>query len=452
MSRHLTDEEVEPPQEAPADDVSLPVMTPEGGVPRHPDELLQRAPAAGPGAVLALQRVAGNQAVARALSRSGPTLQRDTGAAAPSKSVGVELMEANRDKLETVRAQALVRMGRLTKLESSSREAIGSVKTKLLDTSNEYDKAYESYARVIRAAKQEAENQQFWTDIAVGIAIGVLVGVTIEAVPVLLAVEAAAAAAGTGLKAAGKAAAKAAPKEAAGEGAEALLGQAAKAVGIAVSGTDLEPGGMRPEILKMGIWKSLTQLHEAAPKIGGSSLSQGLLMANAEYAIGEIKAHASGGSAADMSEQDAIQLVLDVLKYGDASKDVDTKLGAAEEKVAALKQAAATKSNYGAKEMEHDIWVLWIGSLKEDCNILDIDAIEDYIGPKGLGLVEFGGDWTYTSDAEENAAIRKARGQRGTIEERRNAAMGAGKTDPVSAAEDAKQGSTKAPPTHGEDK
>ena len=61
-----------------------------------------------------------------------------------------------------------------------------------------------------------------------------------------------------------------------------------------------------------------------------------------------------------------------------------------------------------------------MGSLNEDSNILDIDAIEDYLGPKGLGLVDFG-DW-YTSDEDENQAIRKARGQKKEIEERRNAA------------------------------
>jgi hypothetical protein len=379
---------------------------------------------------------------------SGPVLSRDPAAPeAPGKSVGVALLEANRDKLEDIRAQALVRMGRLTKLESSSREAIGAVKTTLMATSHEYDKAYENYARIIKKAKQEAENQQFWTDIAVGIAIGVLVGMCFEAVPVLLAVEAAAGAAGAGLKAAGKAAAKAAPKEAAGEVAEAGLGQLAKKVGIAVAGTDLEPGDMRPEILKMGIWKSLTKLHEAAPKIGGQSLTQGLLMSNAEYAIGEIKAH-SGGGQGDLSEQDAIDLVLAVLKCGDASKDVDKKLDAAEAKVTALQAAAATKSTYGAKEMERDIWILWMGSLKEDSNILDIDAIEDYIGPKGLGLVDFG---IYTFDSDENEAIRKAAGQRKSIEERRKAAMGAGEANPVGAAEKEVPGSTAAPPKYGED-
>ena len=97
-------------------------------------------------------------------------------------------------------------MGRLTKLEGASREAINAAKTRMLETSTEYDRAYENYARVIQAAKLEAQNQQAYADVVMGIAIAVIVGVTIEAVPIMLGVTAAAEAAGVGLKAAGKAA------------------------------------------------------------------------------------------------------------------------------------------------------------------------------------------------------------------------------------------------------
>jgi hypothetical protein len=96
--------------------------------------------------------------------------------------------------------------------------------------------------------------------------------------------------------------------------------------------------------------------------------------------------------------------------------------------------------------MERDIWILWMGSLKRDSNILDIDAIEDYLGPDGLKLVDFG---IYTSDDDENEAIDNARSQSKGIEERRNAAMAAGSASPAGAAEGEVPGSTNAPPTHG---
>jgi len=47
-----------------------------------------------------------------------------------------------------------------------------------------------------------------------------------------------------------------------------------------------------------------------------------------------------------------------------------------------------------------------MSSLSLNSNILDLDAIEDHIGPKGLKIVDFG---RYTSDADENEAIENAR-------------------------------------------
>lgn len=391
----------------------------------------------GAGGVLALQQSAGNQAISRMLAREPAAAPE-----APVQTGGNAYLEANREKLETVRAEALVRMGRLTKLEGASRDAVGAVKTRMLEASAEYDKAYEGYARVIKSAKLEAANQQLFTDIAMGIAIAVVLGVTIEAVPIMLATTAVAETVGFGLKAAGKAALKAAPKEAIGEGAEMGIGAAAKAAGIAVAGTDLEPGGMRPEILKMGIWKSLTQLHQAAPQIGGASLTMGLLMSNSEFAIGEIKAQ-TGGGRGDMPEQEAVELVQTVLRAGDAAKALDPHLDAAEQKIEALRRAAAAPITYRAPQMERDIWVLWMASLELDSNILDLDAIEDHL--KALGIVDFG---DYTFDDEENAAIKTARGQKKDIEERRRAAMATGGADPVTSAEGEIAGATNAPPPY----
>ena len=56
--------------------------------------------------------------------------------------------------------------------------------------------------------------------------------------------------------------------------------------------------------------------------------------------------------------------------------------------------------------VERDIWVMWMSTLGHNSNILDIDAIEDHIGPKGLKIVDFG---VYTSDADENEAIDQAK-------------------------------------------
>lgn len=132
-----------------------------------------------------------------------------------------------------------------------------------------------------------------------------------------------------------------------------------------------------------------------------------------------------------MSPEDALELAVAVEKAGVASRGIDEKLTKAEAKIAALERAAATDSSYRADQMERDIWMLWMGSLKKDANVLDLDEIEDYIGPEGLGLVDFG--W-YTWDKEENDAIANARRQSAKIRARRDARLAVGAAKPVAEA------------------
>ncbi|MCA1671933.1 MAG: hypothetical protein LC799_06915 [Actinobacteria bacterium] len=326
------------------------------------------------------------------------------------KSVAVGLLEGNREKLETIRAEALVRMGKLSALEGAGKAAIGKVKGRLLQVSDRYDQAYQRYARVIANAKQEAQNQQEWTDIVVGIAIGVAVGLCFEVGAAMIVV---------------KAGAEAVAKLT--EGIEAVGGAATKGP-RAVKGTELEPGGLKPEILNMEVWKALTQLHEQAPAIGGASLGQGLLMSNCEYAIGEIKAHASGGSGADQTPDEDVDLVLTLIKASEAAKAMDKVIADAEDKIKALEKSVERELNYSVDQMEKDIWWLWIASIpKSDSDVLDLDEIEDYIGPDGLGLIDFG--W-WTSEDDEEAAIDKGQAKAAEARNRRNSAAGVGGAGP----------------------
>ena len=78
---------------------------------------------------------------------------------------------------------------------------------------------------------------------------------------------------------------------------------------------------------------------------------------------------------------------------------------------------------YGKREMEQDIWVLWIASLdpknEDSHDILDLDAIEDHlhykIGVLGEGSVLGVNFGRYTSEADERAAIYAARAKKATI-------------------------------------
>lgn len=329
------------------------------------------------------------------------------------------LLEKNRPSVESARANALVRQGKITKLQLDGSRAIGSLKGQLLKVSERYDQAYKRFATVVGAARKEASDQQDVVDLVVGIAIGVAVGLCFEAVGVAAIVERLGGGAATAL---GKWAIKAGG-EGVGEGVEAVTGKATSGM-TDVAGKDLQPDGLKPEVLNMEIWKSLSKLHESMAKIGSGSLAQALLMGAAEYAIGEIKAQRGGG--ADMTPDEDVDLVLAVVNADKGSKELDNALDQASEKMAALEGSVANMPDYDVTQMEKDIWILWMSSLEKDSNIIDIDAIEDHLAL--LGIVDFG--W-YTSDDEENEATEKAKQQAAEVRKRRNQSVSAGTAGPA---------------------
>ena len=374
-------------------------------------------------AVMQMQEQNGNAGVGRMMAGrgAGPLPESDAvqrEGEDKNDSVALALLEANRPSMETARADALVRLGKMSLLEAEGNSAVNMMKDKLLLMSGRYDEAYNRYASVIAKAKAEARNQQENIDIALGIIIGVVVALTFEAVAAVAVVGAVG---GVVVKALGKFGANVA-KEAAGEGVEAAGGKGAKATGaFEVAGTELEPGGLKPEILKMEIWKSLLNLHQGLGKVRAGSLEQSLLMSSSEYAIGEIKSQRGGG--ADMTVEEDIELVRAINSANSGSKEIDTNLEKASEKLAALKAGIAAMPDQSVTEMEKSIWIEWMSSLSKGSNILDLDEIEDYIGPKGLGLVDFG---FYTSDEDEDEAIENARRKVGEIKAAREKALSPG--------------------------
>jgi hypothetical protein len=63
------------------------------------------------------------------------------------------LLEKNRPSVESARANALVRLGKITKLQSDGNRAIGLLKGQLLRVSERYDQAYKQFATVMAAAQ-----------------------------------------------------------------------------------------------------------------------------------------------------------------------------------------------------------------------------------------------------------------------------------------------------------
>lgn len=349
-----------------------------------------------------LQHSQGNQQVQRLLAGVPSGSSRDSHAAPVQRSAAdapaaAPSATSGRDILEGIRARALVRMGKLSALEMESADAIDAVKDRLMRFSDRYEMAYERYAKVMEQGKQAAEREEQLIGVAIGIGVGLAIALAPEVVAALAAEETAAA----GTAAAGAEAltwAKAGT-ELGKEVAKETIAKGAEKGFVHVDGTDLAPGGISPEVVKTTAWKSLTSLHEARPRIGAQSTNQALIMAGAEYLIGEFKG--GGDNRSDMGFGDQFQMGVSLKNADAASSALDAQVDILRGKVAALKAAATGPMSYSVDQMEKDIFLLWMATLPKGSSILDIDAIEDYIGPKGLKLIDFG-LWTTHSD-QDNA-------------------------------------------------
>jgi len=313
----------------------------------------------------------------------------------------------NLSGVETVRANMEARFHQASSYSSAGLRAGDTVKSKLLALSQQYGNAYGNYERVIRAAREEAQNQERWINICVGLGAGVLLGLGAAFV---LPSTAAGAFAITANEAA-----IAATSSLAQAGAGVLLTEKVTSV-FSVSGTDLEPEGLHPNVLQLRIWRNVTEMYRSALRMVEATRNLHLLSNAAEYLIGEIRVHVAGGET-HMSEDDVLDLMVDLVTTDQAMSRYDTMLSEKLVNLRKLQERADAMSldDYPQRRMEQDIWILWMGELS-DPDILDLDEIEDYLhgdigilGPGSILGVDFG-LWTSEEDEREarDAARRKA--------------------------------------------
>lgn len=368
-----------------------------------------------PTAMLALQRSAGNRATVQAAAvmetpwvRPAPlSVQRSsTAQRSPSKALRKQL----ESKLPLLQANA-----RLVESAASLGEAYVNlsvattdvVSTKLQLYSMFYDTAYARYAAVIGKGRAEAQNQTLWRGIFLGIGTGVLAGL---------------------------AAAYVAPSAAAGwltltladaataAGSSFLQAGASSAVAYAMSdamtarGSDLQPGGLSPDMLRSNIWKHVAGMYRAAfstTQVLSNLRHNSILL---ERTIAETRVHVAGGASAITPEE--------IVRAGDTMNARVAKMRTVFD---GLNSSAVSMSNFSSTaqsydpskptvdQMEDDIWIMWIGSLSDDdSDILDLDAIEDYLavrgilGPNSRLGVDFEG---WTTKEHELAALAAGRRQ-----------------------------------------
>ncbi|MEH2357633.1 hypothetical protein [Nostoc sp.] len=350
------------------------------------------------------QRKSPNNQLTHVVQQKGGVLQRDVLQRAPKKPVVTELST----KLPLTEANARLidachNLGSIyVDLSVANTDLIS---TKLRIFSINYDMAYSNYSRVIGQGRAEAQNQTLWRGIFLGIGTGVLAGLAAA----YIAPSTAAGWFALTLADAGTAA-----------GSSFLQGAASSAIALAVSdaittrGSDLQPGGLSPDMLRSNIWQHVASMYRGA-------LQTNQVLANLhkntvilERLIAEIRVQIAGG-ASSYSPADILT----------ATNAMNDRINGMASVFSELRQKSTAMSAFGnsilaydptkpgVAQIEKDIWIMWMGTLSnDDSDILDLDNIEDHLksigilGNGGLLGVDFG---DYTSEDDELAALAAAR-------------------------------------------
>ncbi|MGV0107236.1 Bacterial toxin 28 domain-containing protein [Nostoc sp. DSM 114160] len=356
------------------------------------------------------RKPAGNNQLPHVVQHKGGVLQRDVLQRAPKNPVVTELSS----KLPLTEANARLidachNLGSIYVDLSVANTDLISTKLKIFSIN--YDMAYSNYSRVIGQGRAEAQNQTLWRGIFLGIGTGVLAGLAAA----YIAPSTAAGWFALTLADAGTAA-----------GSSFLQGAASSAVALAVSdaittrGSDLQPGGLSPDMLRSNIWQHVASMYRGA-------LQTNKVLANLhkntvilERLIAEIRVQIAGG-ASSYSPADILT----------ATNTMNDRINGMASVFSELRQKATAMSAFGnsilaydptkpgVDQIEKDIWIMWMGTLSnDDSDILDLDNIEDHLksigilGNGGLLGVDFG---DYTSEDDELAALAAARPRAATI-------------------------------------
>ncbi len=386
-------------------------------------------PSAGPGlelsplplarqSILGLQKTIGNQAVQRLLS--GRLHPNGTGPAERVPEMGTPiqgeaaLMPAsslqrapkkkradqadNIAKVTTFKNNADDRFKLTNDFSAKSLEVGDLTRDKLSALSANYKQGFDTFRGVLNAAEKEAQNQQDWTNIVVGVACGVAAGL----LAAWVLPSSAAAAFTLTLEEAAIAGASSAGQGVIGTGASALLTKP-----LDVAGKKLDSSGVDPSVMEIAVWKKAADIYRAGLEYHELSGALHTAALNLSDFNGDLRVYNTGADSPLTDEVIAEKVAALGAKDKELAKqseEVTKKLSDLDAIKAAV--SAIDPSKHAPLSMEKKIWVLWMSSLSLNSNILDLDAIEDHIGPKGLKIVDFG---RYTSDADENEAIENAR-------------------------------------------
>jgi hypothetical protein len=306
---------------------------------------------------------------------------------------------ANIARLNTLRSKAETRFNLATDYAQESLAVGDLTREKLSAISAVYVEAYNIFRGVLDTAQQDARNQQRWTDIIVGVACGTAAGLAAA----FVLPSTAAGWFSLTLAEAGTAAASSA-----GQGVLSATIAAAASSATTVAGQSISSAGLDPMIQEVEMWKKVSAIYRSGLQLTPLSKASHALSMSLGDLIADVRVFEAGGTT-KLTEASIATTLTKLEQQEGGLTTATTDLTA---KVADLKSLKASVEAINPKvktvpQVERDIWVMWMATLAHDSNILDINAIENHIGPKGLRIVDFG---SYTSDADENEAIDQAKG------------------------------------------
>lgn len=376
-----------------------------------------------------LQRSAGNRAVAGMLSgtRTGPV-------AAPSAVVpvvsranklsaadtaGLRALEA---RLTAVSATASSRGASISAASDDCIRDLRDAKDHLILAAAAYRSAHDTFTGVLKRADKEYEFDEAVSGAVQGVIVAALLTVLLPEALLTTAAMAGArslvSSTSAGLARAGIviASVRAAAPAALGAAGNAAAGEVAEIATGASIGATQSSAGRPSDSANLGgpattdkfamVLGRLGTMIDALPSWGATGSSQsGIGLAASQLVTTAVKIRA--GDSVEVT-------VADVERRSQALEDLD-RLGASalptisaiRNRMAALKTQALAVRIDDVTVIENQLWTSWIASQTgAGANeMLDNDVIEDYLGPSGKGMVDFG---RYTSDVDQAEAVTAA--------------------------------------------
>ena len=350
--------------------------------------------AAGPVALLGLQRAAGNRAAAAlAVEHAGrhepepaQVAQRENG----TTHTPPLLSETARRRAESIRGTVQSRILRVDGYNAIADRAIATYRDKRLTYAESWGQAWANHSNVLTQAGEQAATQ----NIIEGVVIGAVASVVVAAAAALV------------FPAAAAAATFSAGWWAFNAGTAAVASGAGTATATAVGRPSVPGPSAGRRDAEADAWQAIANVERTARHVSSCAPKFGLELGNAEYSIAQVQAHIDD-STKDMTWSDTLDMVSTLANWEIGLGSFDTQLGRATTSMERFEAAINEWEPPPADRLEREIWQAWMAQL-EDSEPLDQDRIQEVL--EGMGLLRRTGVFgSYLTDADQDRAVAEAR-------------------------------------------